>query len=180
MAVEEPLRSHLLAAVPHLRAFAISLTNNPDRADDLVQDTLVRAWANIDKFERGTNLSAWLFTILHNLVRSEYRKRKREVEDADDSFAARLKTQPDQQAHLDYEDFRRALRRLPVEQREALLLVTAQGMSYEEAAVVCRVAVGTIKSRVNRARFRLTELLGLEDEAEIGPDSVMKAALSVE
>jgi len=180
MAVEEPLRSDLLAAVPHLRAFAISLTNNPDRADDLVQDTLVRAWANIDRFERGTNLNAWLFTILHNLVRSEYRKRKREVEDADGSFAARLKTQPDQQAHLDYEDCRRALRRLPVEQREALLLVAAQGMSYEEAAVVCKVAVGTIKSRVNRARFRLTALLGLEDEAEIGPDSVMKAVLAVE
>jgi RNA polymerase sigma-70 factor (ECF subfamily) len=180
MAVEEPLRSDLLAAVPHLRAFAISLTNNPDRADDLVQDTLVRAWANIDRFEQGTNLTAWLFTILRNLFRSEYRKRKREVEDADGSFAARLKTQPDQQAHLDYEDFRRALGRLPVEQREALLLVAAQGMSYEEAAVVCRVAVGTIKSRVNRARFRLIRLLGLEDEAEIGPDDVTKAALSVE
>jgi RNA polymerase sigma-70 factor (ECF subfamily) len=180
MAVEEPLRSDLLAAVPHLRAFAISLTNNPDRADDLVQDTLVRAWTNIDRFEQGTNLNAWLFTILRNLFRSEYRKRKREVEDADGSFAARLKTQPDQQAHLDYEDFRRALGRLPVEQREALLLVAAQGMSYEEAAVVCRVAVGTIKSRVNRARFRLTALLGLEGEAEVGPDSVMKAALTVE
>jgi RNA polymerase sigma-70 factor (ECF subfamily) len=180
VAVEEPLRSELLAAVPHLRAFAISLTNNPDRADDLVQDTLVRAWANIDRFERGTNLNAWLFTILRNLFHSEYRKRKREVEDADGSFAARLKTQPDQQAHLDYEDFRRALKRLPVEQREALLLVAAQGMSYEEAAAVCRVAVGTIKSRVHRARFRLTGLLGLEDEAEVGPDSVMKAALSVE
>jgi RNA polymerase sigma-70 factor (ECF subfamily) len=180
VAVEEPLRSELLAAVPHLRAFAISLTNNPDRADDLVQDTLVRAWANIDRFERGTNLNAWLFTILRNLFHSEYRKRKREVEDADGSFAARLKTQPDQQAHLDYEDFRRALKRLPVEQREALLLVAAQGMSYEEAAAVCRVAVGTIKSRVNRARFRLTALLGLEDEAEVGLDSMMKAALSVE
>ncbi|GEO19020.1 hypothetical protein MAE02_67160 [Microvirga aerophila] len=92
----------------------------------------------------------------------------------------RLKTQPDQQAHLDYEDFRRALKRLPVEQREALLLVAAQGMSYEEAAVVCKVAVGTITSRVHRARFRLAELLGLEDEAEIGPDSVMRAALTVE
>jgi RNA polymerase sigma-70 factor (ECF subfamily) len=180
MAVEEPLRSDLLAAVPHLRAFAISLTNNPDRADDLVQDTLVWAWANIDKFERGTNLNAWLFTILRNLFHSGYRKRKREVEDTDGSFAARLKTQPDQQAHLDYEDFRRALKRLPMEQREALLLVAAQGLSYEEAAAVCRVAVGTIKSRVNRARFRLTGLLGLEDEAEVGPDSVMKAALTAE
>ena len=73
MAVEEPLRAELLAAVPRLRAFTISLTNNPDRADDLVQDTLVWAWANIDRFERGTNLNAWLFTILRNLFHSEYR-----------------------------------------------------------------------------------------------------------
>jgi RNA polymerase sigma-70 factor, ECF subfamily len=140
----------------------------------------MRAWANIDKFERGTNLSAWLFTILRNLFHSEYRKRRREVEDAGGSFAARLKTQPDQQAHLDYEDFRRALALIPVDQREALLLVAAQGMSYDEAAEVCKVAVGTIKSRVNRARHRLAALLDPDGDAEIGPDDVTKAALSAE
>ncbi len=86
MLVENTRRDQLLAAVPGLRAFAISLTNNRDRADDLVQDTLMRAWANLDRFERGTNLEAWLFTILCNRFHSEYRSRRREVEDADGSL----------------------------------------------------------------------------------------------
>ncbi len=180
MPVENTLRDRMLAAVPSLRAFAISLTGNRDRADDLVQDTLMRAWANIDRFERGTNLEAWLFTILRNRFHSEYRSRRREVEDADGSYAARLKTHPDQQDHLDYEDFRTALAKLPPDQREALLLVGAQGMSYEEAAEVCNVPLGTVKSRVNRARSRLAALLDLNSEAEIGPDSVTKAALAAE
>jgi RNA polymerase sigma-70 factor (ECF subfamily) len=178
--VEDTLRDQMLAAIPHLRAFAVSLTNNPDRADDLVQDTILRAWANGDRFERGTNLNAWLFTILRNLFHSEYRKRKREVEDGDGAFAARLKTHPNQQAHLDYEDFRIALAKLPLDQREALLLVGAQGMSYEEAAEVCNVAIGTVKSRVNRARAKLVVLLDLRDENDIGPDNVIKAALAAE
>jgi RNA polymerase sigma-70 factor (ECF subfamily) len=178
--VEDTLREQILAAIPHLRAFAISLSNHPDRADDLVQDTILRAWANIDRFQRGTNLNAWLFTILRNLFHSEYRKRKREVEDGDGVFAARLKTHPDQQAHLDYEDFRIALAKLPLDQREALLLVGAQGLSYEEAAEVCNVAIGTVKSRVNRARAKLAVMLDLHDENDIGPDNVTKAALAAE
>jgi RNA polymerase sigma-70 factor, ECF subfamily len=136
--VEDCLRDQILAAIPSLRAFATSLTGNRDRADDLVQDAILRAWANIDRFERGTNLNAWLFTILRNQFHSEYRKRKREVEDADGSYAARLKTHPDQQSRLDFEDFRTALATLPLDQREALLLVGAQGMSYEEAAAVSK------------------------------------------
>ena len=180
MPVEDTLRDQMLATVPSLRAFAISLTGNRDRADDLVQDTLMRAWANIDRFERGTSLNAWLFTILRNLFHSEYRKRRREVEDVDGAYAARLKTHPDQQSHLDYEDFLTALAKVPPDQREALLLVGAQGLSYEEAAEVCGVPLGTVKSRVNRARNRLTALLDLNSEAEIGPDSVIKAALTEE
>ena len=180
MRVEGTLRDQMLVAVPSLRAFAISLTGNLDRANDLVQETLLRAWANLDRFERGTNLEAWLFTILRNLFHSEYRKRRREVEDANGAFAAKLRTQPDQQTHLDYEDLLTALAKLPPDQREALLLVGAQGMSYEEAAEVCNVPVGTIKSRVNRARNRLAELLDINSEAEIGPDSVLKAALAAE
>jgi RNA polymerase sigma-70 factor (ECF subfamily) len=176
--VEDSLRDEILAAIPQLRAFATSLTNNTDRADDLVQETILRAWANIDKFEPGTNLNAWLFTILRNLFHSEYRKRKREVEDADGSYAARLKTHPDQQSHLDFGDFRTALASLPLDQREALLLVGAQGMSYEEAAAVCNVAVGTVKSRVNRARSKLAYLLDLTGEAELGPDDLTKAAMT--
>jgi RNA polymerase sigma-70 factor (ECF subfamily) len=111
--VEDSLREELLTAIPSLRAFAISFTNNRERADDLVQEMILRAWANIDKFEPGTNLNAWLFTILRNLFHSEYRKRKYETEDADGAYAARLKTHPDQQSHLDFEDFRAALATLP-------------------------------------------------------------------
>jgi RNA polymerase sigma-70 factor (ECF subfamily) len=178
MSVEPELRDALLAAVPSLRAFAISLTNDFNRADDLVQDTLVRALAHIDRFERGTNLNAWLFTILRNLFHSEYRKRRREVDDPEGAYAARLKAHPEQQSHLDFEDFRGALAKLPFDQREALLLVGAEGMSYEDAAQICGVAVGTIKSRVNRARARLAQILQLEDDDEIGPDRVTKAVLA--
>jgi RNA polymerase sigma-70 factor (ECF subfamily) len=176
--VEDSLRDEMLAAIPQLRAFAISFTNHPDRADDLVQDTILRALAKIDQFERGTNLKGWLFTILRNLFHSEFRKRKREVEDADGSYAARLKTHPDQHSHLEFEDFRSALAKLRPEQREVLLLVGAHGMSYEEAAEVCDVPVGTIKSRINRARSKLAAMLDLTSEAELGPDAVTKAALA--
>ncbi len=171
------LRADLLSAVPSLRAFAISLSGNVDRADDLVQDTLVRALANIHRFEPGTNLNAWLFTILRNLFHSEFRKRRREVEDADGKYAARIAVRPDQGAHLDFEDFRAALDRLGPDQREALLLVGAQGFSYEEASAICGCAVGTIKSRVNRARVRLAELLHLKDVEELGPDRMTLAAM---
>jgi RNA polymerase sigma-70 factor, ECF subfamily len=177
--VEDSLRDEIVAAIPKLRAFAISLTGNADRADDLVQDTIVRAWGSIDQFERGTNLNAWLFTILRNLFHSEYRKRKREVEDADGSYAARLRSHPDQHGRLDFEDFRAALATIPLDQREALLLVGAQGMSYEEAAEVCDVAVGMVKSCVNRARFKLASLLQLSSEADLGPDDLTKAALAM-
>src|SRR5919206_40573 len=166
MVPEPAIRDALLAAVPSLRAFAISLCGQVDRADDLVQDTLLRALSHIDRFERGTNLNAWLFTILRNLFHSEYRKRRREVEDPDGSYASRLKVQPEQGSRLDFEDFRSALAKLPSDQREALVLVGASGFSYEEAAHICDCAVGTIKSRVNRARTRLAELMGIESAEE--------------
>jgi len=171
------IKEQMLAAVPSLRAFAVSLTNNFDAADDLVQETLLRAWANLNKFERGTNLNAWLFTILRNLFHSQYRKRRREVDDPDGSYAGRLRSLPDQHAHLEFEDFRKALAKLVPDQREALLLVGAEGFSYEDAAKICNVAVGTIKSRVNRARLRLAELLNVDESADLGPDALIKAAL---
>lgn len=177
MTPEAALRDALLAAVPSLRAFAISLCGHMDRADDLVQETLLRALSNLHRFEPGTNLHAWLFTILRNLFHSEYRKRRREVEDPDGAFASRLKVQPEQGGHLDFEDFRSALAQLPRDQREALLLVGASGFSYEEAAAICGCAVGTIKSRVNRARSRLVDVLGVSDADEIGPDQMTRAAL---
>src|SRR5919205_4223420 len=175
MQPEPAIRDALLAAVPSLRAFAISLCGQVDRADDLVQDTLLRALSHIDRFERGTNLNAWLFTILRNLFHSEYRKRRREVEDPDGSYAGRLKVQPEQGSRLDFEDFRSALAKLPSDQREALLLVGASGFSYEEAAHICGCAVGTIKSRVNRARTRLADLMSIDDVDEFGPDHTTRA-----
>src|SRR5919106_4593257 len=118
MKLDPQLRDQILAAVPSLRAFGISLCGNVDRADDLVQETLLRALANIHSFQPGTNMNAWLFTILRNLFRSEYRKRKREVEDADGSYAARLATAPEQNARLDFDDLRLALAKLSPDQRE--------------------------------------------------------------
>jgi len=175
--LDPSVREAVLAAVPSLRAFAISLCGNVDRADDLVQETLLRALANINSFEPGTNMSAWLFTILRNLFRSEYRKRRREVEDTDGSYAESLKTQPDQTARVEFQEFRSALARLPADQREALILVGASGFSYEEAAGICGCAVGTIKSRVNRARTRLAELLSIESADDFGPDRETRAVL---
>ena len=122
----------------------------------------MRAIANIDSFQPGTNMSAWLFTILRNLFRSEYRKRRREVEDTDGSYADTLKSQPEQGSRLEFNEFRVALDKLPPDQREVLMLVGASGFSYEEAAEICNCAVGTIKSRVNRARTRLADLLSIE------------------
>src|SRR5713226_3910812 len=155
MSQHRNIREVMLAAVPSLRAFAISLCGNVDRADDLVQEALLRALANLNSFEPGTNMSAWLFTILRNLFRSEYRKRRREVEDTDGSYAESLKSHPEQHSRVEFEEFRVALAKLPQDQREALILVGASGFSYEEAAAICECAVGTIKSRVNRARGRL-------------------------
>jgi len=170
------VKADILEAIPHLRAFAISLTGNIDQADDLVQEAIVRGLSYLDKFTPGTNMQAWLLTILRNQFHTAYRKRRREVEDPDGTYAARLATAPAQNGHLDLEDLRVALLRLPVEQREIVLLV-AGGISYEEAAQICGVAIGTIKSRVNRARTSLAELLGIVDAGDIGADRVMKAAV---
>jgi RNA polymerase sigma-70 factor, ECF subfamily len=178
--MDRHVQDAMLAAVPSLRAFAISLARNTDRAGDLVQETLVRAWAHRDSFETGTNMSAWLFTILRNLFRSEYRKRRREVEDATGSYADGLVTAPAQNSHMEFEDFGAALDKIPQDQREALILVGASGFSYEEVAQICGCAVGTIKSRVNRARRQLADRLALENAEGIGPDqdtlSVINAA----
>lgn len=174
------VRDEMLAAVPKLRAFAISISGNVDRADDLVQETLMRAIANINSFQPGTNMAAWLFTILRNLFRSEYRKRRREIQDIDGRYADNLKTQPEQTSRLEFEEFRAALAQLPPDQRESLILVGASGFSYEEAAAICDCAVGTIKSRVSRARIRLGELLSIQEATDFGPDDTMRAILTAD
>jgi len=172
------LRADLLKAIPHLRAFAISLTGNVDQADDLVQEAIVRGLDHLHSFTPGTNLQAWLFTILRNQFHTSFRRRKREVEDPDGTMAALLSTPPEQHGRLDFEDFRAALARLSFEQREVLLLIGAEGLSYEEAAQICGTKIGTIKSRMNRARARLAELLHLEDDDDLGTDRVLRAAIS--
>ena len=171
------LKSDLLAAIPNLRAFAVSLSGNPDRADDLVQETLVKAWSNLGSFVEGTNMPAWLFTILRNIYYSEYRKRRREVADSEGTIAARLATAPAQNGHMDFLDFREALQKLSADQREALVLIGASGMSYEEAAGICNCAVGTMKSRVNRARNRLIELLSIGSSSDFASDANWQTGL---
>jgi RNA polymerase sigma-70 factor, ECF subfamily len=134
-----------------------------------------KAWQHLDHFEEGTNLRAWLFTILRNTYFSELRGRRREVEDVDGKKTASLSVAPAQQDHVDIQDFRKVLSLLPADQREALVLVGAVGMSYEEAAEVAQCAVGTIKSRVNRARIKLTDMLGMTDADVFGADAATQA-----
>ena len=172
------IQNDLIALMPNLRAFAFSLCRQHERADDLVQETLLKAWNHLDSFQEGTNLRAWLFTILRNTYFSECRRRRREVEDRDGTKAAELAVHPDQQGHLDMQDFRRALNMLPLDQREALILVGAAGFSYEEAAKISDCAVGTIKSRVNRARAKLAEMLSVSAACDFGPDPATEAIVA--
>jgi RNA polymerase sigma-70 factor, ECF subfamily len=174
-AASSQITADLLSVIPNLRAFAVSLCGNLDRADDLVQETLVKAWSNIDSFVEGTNLRAWLFTILRNIYYSEYRKRRREVADPDGAFAAKFATAPAQSGHMDLLDFCAALQQLPSDQREALILIGASGLTYEEAAGICGAAIGTMKSRVNRARSRLAEMLSITSGMEFGHDGEWQA-----
>ena len=177
MTATPDVREAMLAAIPSLRAFAISLANSRDAADDLVQDAILRALANVEKFETGTNMTAWLFTILRNLFYSQHRRAKHEIADSDGSYAALLGTAPEQNTKCDFADLRTALAKLSVEHREALILIAAEGLSYEEAAQVCGLAVGTIKSRVHRARERLGQLLGIDGVEDLGPDRMTRAVL---
>jgi len=154
-------KDDLIAEIRHLRAFAISLSGSASAADDLVQDALLRAWSKSDQFRFGTRLRPWLFTILRNAFYFYTRKHSREVQDSDGVHAHRFAVSGDQEGHLNLQDFRRALAMLPPKQREALILVGASGHSYEEAAEICEVEIGTIKSRVSRARSKLIERLAL-------------------
>lgn len=177
MSRKTEFKRELIAHLPNLRAFAYSLCGNMDKADDYVQETLMKAWAAMDSYEPGSNMKAWLFTILRNVFYSECRKRRREVEDADGVLAGRLSVHAAQHGHMDLQDLTRVIQELPPEQREALVLVGASGLSYEEAAEICGCAVGTIKSRVSRARQRLAEALMLSGLGDIGPDEVSQTIL---
>jgi RNA polymerase sigma-70 factor (ECF subfamily) len=160
--IDSEWRDQVVGLIPALRAFAWSISRNGSDADDLVQDTLIKAWSHRDKFETGTNLRAWLFTILRNTYYTAVVRRRREVRDEDDQYARSLTSAPTQEWGLAMRALQSALEQLPTEHREALILVGAAGLSYEEAADICGCALGTIKSRVNRARNRLLKLMDIE------------------
>lgn len=149
----------LVASIPHLRAFARSLCGNRDRADDLAQETLVKAWAARHRFKAGTSFRAWTFTILRHHYFGELR-RERFSADYDEATAERvLNRHGDQESHLEAVDVLRALESLPAAQREVLILMAVGSMSYEDIAQICDIATGTVKSRIARARAALSAVL---------------------
>jgi RNA polymerase sigma-70 factor (ECF subfamily) len=152
-------KEQLAAVIPHLRAFGRSLSGSRDLADDLVQETLLKAWAARKRFQAGTNMRAWTFIILRNLFLSQMRRARFKGE-WDELTASKILSAPaSQDRHIELSDMQRALMHLPQPQREALILVGAGGFAYEEAAEICGCAVGTIKSRVARGRVALEGLL---------------------
>lgn len=154
----EALEEEILDLLPALRAYGLSLTKSPADADDLVQETLLKALANVHRFQRGTNLRAWLFTIERNTFYSEYRRRKREMpSEADPSDI--IGSDGAQEWSVELDDVKGALAALPCDQRDAVVLVGGIGLSYEEAASICECPLGTIKSRVNRGRTGLQKIL---------------------
>lgn len=169
-------RQDLAGLIPHLRAFARSLCNNASEADDLAQEALVKAWQARDRFEPGTNLKAWVFMILRNHFYSERRKAWRKNETSDDGLESMATMPAGQDAILELADLKHAMSALPPEQREALILVGAGGFAYEEVAEICECAVGTIKSRVNRARAALAKLMEERPETRSSGNDALKAA----
>ena len=174
----ETFKAELVQLIPHLRAFARSLCGNAAEADDLAQDAMLKAWKARDSYEPGTNLKAWTFTILRNLFYSEKRRSWRRQPLDPEVAEATLVANDDPDASIELLALRNALARLPVDQREALILIGAGGLSYDEAAEICDCAVGTIKSRVSRARKTLVELM---DDNKFGynSDPDIKAADSM-
>lgn len=160
----EIFRAAMMNAVPSLRAFAIRLCGRREEADDLVQETLLRGWQHRSSFVPGTKLEAWLFTILRNYFYTVCRKRAREVEDGTGQYAASLAVAPHQDRGLRLREIQSALDELSPEMRETLVLVGVQEISYDQVAVITGVALGTVKSRVWRARTRLAQLLGYDFE----------------
>jgi len=160
VALSDPeFKQQLGQVIPHLRAFGRSLSGSRALADDLVQETLMKAWAARQRFQAGTNMRAWTFIILRNLYLSQMRRARFKGE-WDDLVADRILAAPaSQDRHVELGDMQRALLHLPQPQREALILVGAGGFAYEEAAEICGVAVGTIKSRVARGRVALETIM---------------------
>lgn len=168
-------KRELTGLIPHLRAFARSLCGDAIMADDLAQDAMLKAWHARESFQAGTNMKAWAFTILRNVFYSEKRRSWRR-ESLDPEVAEATLVSPSNPGDgLDLLALRNALNMLPEDQREALILVGAGGLAYEEAAEVCGCAVGTIKSRVSRARKAVIDLLE-SNQSGFSSDETMRAA----
>ena len=171
---DSEFKNELAALIPHLRAFARSLCGNAALADDLAQEAMLKAWKARASYQAGTNIKAWAFTILRNLFYSEKRRSWRRTQLDPEVAEATLVSNDDPSASLELLALRNALVNLPEDQREALILVGAGGLAYEEAAEICGCAVGTIKSRVSRARKALAEILE-NNEAGYSSDDAMSA-----
>lgn len=172
------VRAEILALLPALRAFAFSLTSQRSDADDLVQDTLVRAIQSIHQFTPGTRLKSWLFTIMRNSHRSSYIVFRRENTTNYEALVSTLQTKAEQEGVADLADLRALLSTLPQEQQEVLVLVGGLGFSYEEAAEVIGCAVGTIKSRLCRGRERLEQLMMTVPSEADGGDRMLRRSPS--
>ena len=165
-AADKDFRDGLVEAIPYVRAFSRTLCGSKAPADDLAQETLAKAWAARASFQPGTNLKAWLFMIARNQFYSDKRRSWRSVAWDEELADARLIAPSGQMQHVELGDLKRALTKITPEQREALILVGAGGLSYEEASVVCNCAIGTVKSRVARARQAIERMLtGADGEA---------------
>lgn len=156
---DQGFKRELVALIPHLRAFARTLTGDPTAADDLAQDAMMKAWDARASYQMGTNMKAWTFMILRNQFYSEKRRSWRQIQLDQESAERTLVAVDDPASPIALDELRQGLAMLPAEQREALVLVGAGGFAYEEAAEICGVAVGTVKSRVSRARRALHALL---------------------
>lgn len=163
--MRDPFEDQVVALIPQMRAYAMSLTGSSVEADDIVQDALMRALRFREGFEMGTNMRAWLYRIVRNTFYSAAAKRRDTVEDVDGYWAGRLTASPDQEWRVQYGEILDAMAQLTPDSRDALLLVVASGLSYQEAAEVCGCAIGTMKSRVNRARERLAQLVDFDTDA---------------
>jgi RNA polymerase sigma-70 factor (ECF subfamily) len=172
-AAEGTFRTDLVEAIPYVRAFARTLCGAKAAADDLAQETLAKAWQARASFQPGTNLKAWLFMIARNQFYSEKRRSWRSVAWDEELADARLIAPAGQGDHIELADLKRALTKITPEQREALILVGAGGLSYEEAAKICNCAIGTVKSRVARARQALEKLLNGTDTGKLPSRSEM-------
>lgn len=163
LASDQEFKTGLVEAIPYVRAFSRTLCGHRASADDLAQETLAKAWQARASFQLGTNLKAWLFMIARNQFYSDKRRAWRNVAWDEELADARLIAPAEQGFQVEMADLRRALTQITPEQREALILVGAGGLSYEEAAKVCGCAVGTVKSRVARARQALERMLNGAD-----------------